>query len=98
MEEFRDLQSSRVIESPLPDNTTSLDFLQAIYRDPGQPLSTRMRAAALAIGYEHPKLSITANHSGVGLAAKMEENMRRSGNSPVIDAPSRRIAERERER
>jgi hypothetical protein len=86
-----------VEEIALPPDATSLDLLQAVYRDPAQPLSTRMRAAALAIGYEHPKLSITANNSAIGFAAKLEANMRRMGHSPVIDAPSQRLAERERE-
>jgi hypothetical protein len=38
----------------------SLDFLQAIYRCPKLPLSTRLRAASIAIRYELPKLAVTA--------------------------------------
>jgi hypothetical protein len=33
----------------LPPDATSLDFLQAIYRDPRQPIQRRMRAALGAL-------------------------------------------------
>jgi hypothetical protein len=51
------------LESELPlvvDGTSSLAFLQAVYRSPDQPLSVRMKAAGLAIPYEFPKLAVTA--------------------------------------
>jgi hypothetical protein len=79
------------------DDPTPLEFLQSIYRDEGVPLPVRMRAAIEAAPYVHPKLSITANHSAIGFASKLEANMRRMGHSPVIDAPPQRLAERERE-
>ena len=68
----------------VPTHGTSLDLLQGIYRDPEQPQTTRLRAAALAIPYEHVKHSVVANvHS---FAAQMEEIARQRGRSNVIDA------------
>ena len=42
-------------------NGTSLDLLQAIYRNPSLPLATRKSAAAIAIQFEHPKLGVSLN-------------------------------------
>ncbi len=55
----------------LSTNATSLDFLQAIYRDPTQPLNTRMRAAQAALPFEHPKLGVTVQVSGGDLAERL---------------------------
>jgi hypothetical protein len=34
----------------------ALDYLRSVYRDPMQSPNTRMRAAAIAIEYERPRL------------------------------------------
>jgi hypothetical protein len=44
----------------LPEGASSLDFLRAIYRDPRQPMTRRMRAAVAALPFECPKLAVTA--------------------------------------
>ncbi|WP_292531891.1 hypothetical protein [Methylocystis sp.] len=61
-------------EAPLPiDAESSLEFLQAVYSDPGQPMQRRMRAAIAALPFEHPKLAVTANiDGGPGFAARLE--------------------------
>ncbi|WP_438279113.1 hypothetical protein [Nitrobacter sp.] len=67
---------------------TSLDFLQAVYRDPCQPISRRMRAAVAALPFEHPKLAVTATLGpNSGFAARLETAIKRSrGDLVVIDA------------
>jgi hypothetical protein len=40
---------------------TSLDLLQAVYRCSAIPLPVRMRAASMALPFEHGRLSVTAN-------------------------------------
>jgi hypothetical protein len=82
-------------EVTLPSSATSLDFLQAVYRDPSQPLHTRLRAAALALPFEHPKLAVVAQLRGEGFAAKLEAAMRRAGKPVVIDAKPLAAIERE---
>jgi hypothetical protein len=72
-------------EVELPEGTTSLDLMQAVYRDSRQPMTRRMRAAQIAIGYEHLKLAVTAN-TNLNIAEQMEAFARAIGKSNVIDA------------
>jgi hypothetical protein len=80
-------QAQPVDEIPLPEGVTSLHFMQAIYRDPRQPMQRRIRAAQAALPFEHPKLSATYAVDGSrDFAAEMKEIARRSGRSNVLDA------------
>jgi hypothetical protein len=45
------------VEEREPERTTSLEYLQRIYRDPAQPTSVRMRAAIESLPYENPRVS-----------------------------------------
>ncbi len=52
---------------------SSLEFLQAVYSDPAQPMSRRMRAAIAALPFERPKLAVVASlDAGPGFAARLE--------------------------
>jgi hypothetical protein len=75
-------------ELALPPNASSLDFLRAVYRDPRLQLSVRMRAAVAALGFEHPRLTVTANLN-TGLGSRTEAMMTRQGIATVIDAKPR---------
>jgi hypothetical protein len=64
---------------------TSLDLLQAVYRNPDVPLSVRMRAAGMAIPYEMPRLSVVASiHDPAGFAERLERAIERSGIRPLM--------------
>jgi hypothetical protein len=73
-------------EAALVDpEATSLDLLQAVYRNPDVPLSVRMRAAGMAIPYEYPKLSVIASISdSAGFAERLERAITRSGLRPLM--------------
>jgi hypothetical protein len=63
----------------LLDNVSSLAFLQAIYRSPNQTMHMRMRAAALCLPYEHPKLAVTALlDASEDLGARLSRAIQRS--------------------
>ena len=63
----------------LPPGALSLEFLQAIYRSAKQPMARRMKAASIAIGYESPKLAVTAVVEGSdSLAARLNRAIERS--------------------
>ena len=63
----------------LPPGALSLEFLQAIYRSSAQPMSRRLKAASIAIGYESPKLAVTAVVEGNdSLAARLGRAIERS--------------------
>lgn len=73
-------------EVAVAPNASPLDFLNAVYRDAGQPMQRRMRAAIEALPFVHPKLAVTATISGGNFAAKLEATAARSGKSYILDA------------
>lgn len=81
-------------EPTLIDAGSSLEFLQAVYSDPAQPMSRRMRAAIAALPFERPKLAVVASlDAGPGFAARLEAaiaktaTMRGGGGPPRFPEP-----------
>lgn len=66
-----------VAEVPVAPDASPLDFLCAVYRDSGQPMSRRMRAAIEALPFTSPKLSATALLGGGDFGALLEERLKR---------------------
>jgi|SRR6476660_4466326 len=67
-------------EVELAPDENSLDFLQKVYRSSRQPLAVRMRAAAIALPFESPKLTAMAVSSmnGEHFVAMLEKAIARS--------------------
>jgi hypothetical protein len=61
----------------LNPNAMSLEGLQAIYRNPGLPLTTRMRAMIAALPFESPKLAVTAMVSEQDFATLLDQRLKR---------------------
>jgi len=61
----------------LGPTASSLDLLQAVYRDPGQQLHTRMRAAMACLPFESPKLLATAIVDERDFATLLDRRLKR---------------------
>jgi len=70
----------------LGDGALSLDGLQAIYRNPGLPLATRMRAMMAAVPYESPKLIATAIVNEGSFAELLDQRLKRIAEQKLIEA------------
>jgi hypothetical protein len=66
----------QVIE--LPENGTSLNLLQQVYRNPSLPVLTRTRAAIAALPFEHPRLAVVATVNAGDFADQLEKAVERS--------------------
>ena len=79
-------------EPEVPEGETSLQLLQAIYRNKRQPLNVRVRCAIEALPFENPKVSAVAisHMNGQDFASALERAIERSKQplplpSPVIE-------------
>jgi hypothetical protein len=96
---FSDLfEDNKPGEIEIPPNGTSLDLLQAVYRRTDLPLTTRMRAAGLALPHEHPKLAVQALITEQDIAAVLDKRIahyqalqRANGSSKLIEATAEPI-------
>jgi hypothetical protein len=74
---------------------TALDYLQSIYRDPLQLTSVRLRAAALAIPFESPKLAVVGHIADDGsFAERLDRALSRSGIKVIEHRPEGDEAQR----
>lgn len=76
---LNELDEVDVVEDPLKlaKDAMSLDLLQAVYRDPAIALGVRIRAAALAIPHEIPKLLATAVITDHDIATLLDRRLER---------------------
>jgi len=71
------------------EKANSLEFLQAVYRNPALSLPVRMRAAIAALPHEVPRLQVTAQVTDQDFATLLEErikNHERIMNGHTIEA------------
>jgi hypothetical protein len=72
----------------IPGNAdmTALELLRSVYQNPTLALSVRMRAAAIAIPYESPKLAVTAVISDQDFAARLDRRLERIRQMKLIES------------
>jgi hypothetical protein len=78
-------------EIDISPDAISLDLLQAIYRNPDQPLSVRIRCAVAALSHEAPKLIAQAQISEGDFATLLEQRIKRFNEAKVIEAKPQAI-------
>jgi hypothetical protein len=72
----------------VPADASPIDFLCAVYRDPRQPMSRRLRAAIEVAPFCHAQLKATAVILGSDFATKLENAVKRSEAVRLIEAHS----------
>ena len=72
-----------------PEGETSLQLLQAIYRNKKQPLNVRVRCAIEALAHEYPKVSaVQVSHmNGQDFATALERAIERSRGPTLLNGP-----------
>jgi len=71
----------------------ALTFLRTVYQHPKVPLPVRMRAAAIAIEYEKPRLAVTALVAGGNFAELLEQAIERSSRVQAIERSRAQVIE-----
>jgi hypothetical protein len=67
-------------------STKAIDYLRSVYQNPLQPDNVRMRAAAIAIEYELPRLAVTATIEAGDFANRLDQAVERSRKVLMIEA------------
>jgi hypothetical protein len=75
----------------LSPNAMSLEGLQAVYRNPGLPLTTRMRAMIAALPFETPKLAVTAQVSEGDFATLLDRRLKRLEEMKLLEANGAKV-------
>jgi hypothetical protein len=75
----------------LGPTASSLDLLQAVYRDPSIALPTRMRAAMACLPHEVPKLAVTAQVTEGDFATLLDRRLKRLEEMKLIEANGAKI-------
>ena len=70
------------LAAPTPED--ALAFLKQVYQDPLENTHVRMRAAAIAIEYERPRLAVLATIGGQDYADRLELAIKNSGRGPKM--------------
>jgi hypothetical protein len=79
---YRELDRPPRVQVADPDaidigDGTSLTLLQAVYRNRALPLPVRLRAANMALPFEHGKLTVIANADYRDFAERLEQAIER---------------------
>jgi len=77
----------------LGPTASSLDLLQAVYRDPSIALTTRMRAAMACLPHEVPRLAVTAQVTEGNFADLLDRRLKRLEEVKLIEANGAKISE-----
>jgi len=75
----------------LGPTASSLDLLQAVYRDPSIALTTRMRAAMACLPHEVPKLAVTAQITEQDFATLLDRRLKRLAELKLIESNGSRV-------
>jgi hypothetical protein len=89
---LRELMKVNVQEQP-PEQVSSLEYLQRIYRDPAQPYSVRMKAAIESLPYENPKLSAVGHFDDQSFASRLDKAIARTNNVLLIEGKTIEVEE-----
>ena len=84
-------EASRRLTVPVPED--ALGYLRQVYRNPLESTHVRMRAAAIAIEYERPRLAVVAQVSGEDFADRLNRAIERSGTGSKMITAAAQVAE-----